>query len=84
MMTAEEHAALMAEVLANSRKLQARSALPDMPVLIAIPVTTAGEAWRELIDRLNAVDPEGGWGRLTINGVEMIATKGTFPGPAEY
>ncbi len=82
-MTAEEHAALMAEVLGNSRKLQTRYAVPEAPPFVAIPVTSAGEAWRELIERLNEVDPEGGWGRLTINGVEMIATKGTFPGPAE-
>jgi len=82
-MTAEEHAAMLASVLASSRKLQARYALPEAPPFVAIARTSAGEAWRELINMLNAVDPEGGWGRLTIKGVEMIATKGTFPGPAE-
>ena len=29
------------------------------------------------LDRLNAIDPDGGWGRLKIGSVEFVAVKGT-------
>jgi hypothetical protein len=71
--------ASFAGALANSRKLQARAG-SVAPVLIAIPTTTGGKEWRDLVDRLNASDPERGWGRMLWNGVEYVAYKGEFPG----
>jgi|GEM_PF-6119510 len=65
-----------AYALAMNRKLQARYA-SDAPVIQAIPSTSAGQEWRALIDRLNAIDPDGGWGRLKIGSVEFVAVKGT-------
>ena len=66
----------LALALAMSRKLQARIA-PDAPVIYAVPLTSAGQEWRALIDRLNAIDPDGGWGRVKIGDVEFVAVKGT-------
>jgi hypothetical protein len=66
----------LAHALAMSRKLQARIAA-DAPVIHAIPTTSAGQGWRQLTDRLNAVDPEGGWGRMKIGDIEFVAVKGT-------
>ena len=69
-------AAGLAHALAMSRKLQARY-VEDAPIIHAIPATTSGEQWRELIDRLNKIDPDGGWGRMKIGEVEFVAVKGT-------
>ena len=66
----------LAHALGSSRKLQARY-FKDAPVIHAIPTTTSAEQWRELIDRLNKIDPEGGWGRMKIGEVEFVAVKGT-------
>jgi hypothetical protein len=75
----------LAHALALSRKLQARIA-PEEGVIHAIPSTSGGKGWRELIDRLNAIDPDGGWGRMKIGEVEFVAVKGTsvVPGGVWY
>lgn len=75
----DAYVAMLADIVAMSRKLQARGG-PSEPLMFSIPKTTAAAQWREMIARLNAIDPEGGWGRLQISGVEMVATKGDFPG----
>lgn len=75
----DAYVAVLADAVAMSRALQARGGSSE-PLMFAVPKTTAGAQWRDLIDRLNSIDPEGGWGRLSLNGVEMIATKGEFPG----
>ena len=66
----------LAHALAMSRKLQARYA-EGASLLHGIPKTTPAEQWRELIHRLNRIDPEGGWGRMKIGDVEFVAVKGT-------
>ncbi|WP_137897103.1 hypothetical protein [Sphingomonas sp. 2SG] len=70
----------LAHALAMSRKLQARCA-PDAPVIHAVPSSSAGQQWRALIDRLNAIDPQGGWGRMKIGDVEFVAVRGTSEVP---
>jgi hypothetical protein len=66
----------LAHALGSSRKLQARYCGSET-VIHAVPSTTSGEEWRKLIERLNAIDPDGGWGRLRIGQVEFVAVKGT-------
>ena len=61
----------LAHALGLSRKLQARY-FADAPFIHAIPSTTSAEEWRDLIDRLNKIDPEGGWGRMKIGELEFV------------
>ena len=80
-MTPDDFDALISsllDVVSINKRLGQRFGEAPYVGYFPIPSTTSGEQWRKLIDRLNEVDPEGGWGRAKILGRECIATKGEW------